>query len=205
MFTKSAWPFLGTLFSGLAVLGGCPGSFWVEPQTPAELSTVIDKAADFLVSAVRDPAAPPPGSPGDDLDALSGCWGAVWPAGYEGVPVTIYAVYQFEFAEGRFTQWALQVTPLTPLLPRILSTYSGTVEVVADASDGRVRLTTTEIRNVSRSGQLVPEAWPTEADPWVRELLITIRGDQLHLWEASHGDPPDNGGWWIYRRFQCPE
>jgi len=206
MLAKSTCSYMGMTFTGLALLGGCPGSPWVQPETPPELAQVIDKAAEFLVSSARDPAAPPPGSPGDSLDALSGCWGAVWPAGYEGVPVTVHSVYQFELAEGRFTQWALQVLPLAPLLPTVLSVDSGTFEFLAEGSDRRVRLTIAEVRtNDPPSGQLVTEVWPTDADPWVRDILVTIRGDQLHLWEASAGDPPDNGAWWIYRRFDCPE
>lgn len=195
------------LAGAMLLLTGCLAGPWAQPEMPPELGPVIDKPSEFLVSAAPDGGGSPPGSPGDDLeDGLTGCWGAFWPAGYEGVPVTIYMVFQFDTAAGTFSQIALQVTPLAPVLPGVLSVYEGTFQVESGTHDVRLTLITTATwLNDARSGELVQESSPTNEQPWVREVFVTLRQEELHVWEISSGEPPDDGGWWVYRRFECPD
>ncbi len=89
-----------------------------------------------------------------------------------------------------------------PLFPNVLSTGSGTFEVVQVAGGSALRITATDAASFDpQTGTLVSHDLPENV---TAVYLSTLHGDELSLWPVDAGPVPADGSWWRYQRMACP-
>lgn len=173
------------------------------PDLPAELAVVYADPERFAAGSAGLPLGLAPGAGLDDPAELAGCWGFYRPPG-DGIPVFIYAALHLDGASGRFGESFLQQDPLGLHLFSVLTVQEGTFSAAATDYGVELKLVTTGMfSNDPWSGELVPDRLP-RGEPWTQVVLLALEGDTLYEWDADSGPVPEDGSWWVYRRFDCP-
>ncbi len=187
--------------AGLLVL--LPGCGFVQPELPPELVYVVDNEETFLSDPEQVPVEVTPGALVDDLDGLSGCWGAMRLPDEE-MPVKFHAAYHFDAETMHFDWWSLQRDPVGLNLFSVLILDTGTYEVIEGPDNEQTVLVVTERWvNDPFTGEL--EKKPLEPQEGI--AVFTLDGDYLYEWIGDvpeDGVLPDGEWWYVYRRFECP-
>ena len=160
----------------LSLIAGC--------QPPA-LSYVLEHREDFAQTDDLQTAGLVPGTVRDDLDGLSGCFGAysIWSDGLFSLPDA--EVYTFDASTGEMQYMVWQAG--------VVAGHGATFEV---AGSDRIQVTR----------QIGGETWTADA-------LMTLDGDQMRIayiaadgneLDGEVGEPDDPRVALVFRRFECP-
>lgn len=160
----------------LPLLAGC--------QPPA-LSYVLEHREKFAQTHDSQTAGLVPGTARDDLDGLSGCFGAysIWSSGLLSLPDA--EVYTFDASTGELQYMVWQAG--------VVAGHSAAFEL---AGNDRIKVTR----------QIGGETWTADA-------LVTLDGDEMRIayiaadgnqLDGEAGEPDDPRVALVFRRFDCP-